>query len=115
MITFSTLLLIFLSQIILAAGQVFMKKGSGSYRVVKERKLLRFEWFAAAISLMTVWFFLWLHLMTKLELNRLFAFEGMSPILVAGASAIFLREKINLKAWLATALIGAGICMVTLF
>jgi uncharacterized membrane protein len=34
---------------------------------------------------------------------------------VAGASALFLREKITFKAWFATILIGAGICIVTLF
>ena len=115
MITLSTLVLIALSQIVLAAGQVFMKKGSGSSIEPQERNLLRSVWLAAGILSMTAWFFLWLHLMTFLELNRLFAFEGVSPLLVAGASALFLREKITFKAWFATILIGTGICIVTLF
>jgi uncharacterized membrane protein len=115
MVTLSTLSLIALSQIVLAAGQVFMKKGSGSALEAQERKLFKMIWLATGILCLTTWFFLWLHLMTYLELNRLFAFEGVSPLLVAGASAIFLREKISIKAWVATILIGTGILMVTLF
>jgi undecaprenyl phosphate-alpha-L-ara4N flippase subunit ArnE len=115
MVTLSTLSLIALSQIVLAAGQVFMKKSSGSVLEKQERKLFKIIWLAVGILCLTAWFFLWLHLMTFLELNRLFAFEGVSPLLVAGASSIFLREKISIKAWLATILIGAGILMVTLF
>jgi len=115
MITLSTLSLIILSQLVLAGGQIFMKKGSGSSFEPQACKLFRFGWFATGIVLMTAWFFLWLHLMTKLDLNRLFAFEGASPLLVAAASAIFLREKVSFRAWIAFALIGVGICLVTLF
>jgi drug/metabolite transporter (DMT)-like permease len=115
MVTVPTLLLIALSQIVLAAGQVFMKKSSGSILEAKPRPHAKIIWLAAGIACLTAWFFLWLYLMTFLELNRLFAFEGVSPLLVAGASAIFLHEKISVKAWTATILIGTGILMVTLF
>jgi undecaprenyl phosphate-alpha-L-ara4N flippase subunit ArnE len=115
MVTLPTLLLIALSQMVLAGGQVFMKKSSGSALEAPEGKLFKLLWLAAGILCLTAWFFLWLYLMTFLELNRLFAFEGVSPLLVAAASAIFLREKISVKAWVATVLIGSGILMVTLF
>jgi uncharacterized membrane protein len=49
------------------------------------------------------------------ELNRLFAFEGVSPLLVACASALFLGEKITARAWFASFLIALGITLVAVF
>jgi drug/metabolite transporter (DMT)-like permease len=48
-------------------------------------------------------------------LNRLFAFEGASPLLVACASVLFLGEKISGRAWFASFLIGIGIALVAVF
>jgi len=50
--------------------------------------------------------------MSRLPLNRLFAFEGLSPIFVTAASAIFLKEQIATQAWFAFGLIGIGISLV---
>lgn len=115
MVHLSVFLLIALSQIVLAAGNVCMKKGSGSPSLPKARKRYRFGWFAGGIAAMTGWFLLWVFLMTKLPLNRLFAFEGLSPILVTAASAIFLKEEIATRAWIASGLIGIGIGLVASF
>jgi drug/metabolite transporter (DMT)-like permease len=53
--------------------------------------------------------------MSLFELNRLFAFEGASPLVVAGACALFLEEKITMRAWFASFLIAIGITLVALF
>ncbi|MBV8351108.1 MAG: EamA family transporter [Verrucomicrobia bacterium] len=73
------------------------------------------SWYAVGIASMATWFFIWLHLIRFFDLNRLFAFEGVSPLLVAGASALFLEEKISARAWSASVLIAFGIVLVALF
>jgi uncharacterized membrane protein len=115
MINFSNLCLLAISQLTLAAGQVFLKFAADSGTSNTDLKPRRTGWFIAGIASMSIWFLVWIHLMRVFELNRLFAFEGVSPILVAAASALFLAEKITVQAWLASVLIGAGIVLVAVF
>lgn len=115
MINLLTLVLLALSQFALAAGEVCLKHASGSDTRPLSGGLVRAGWYAVAIGLMASWFFIWLHLMRFFDLNRLFAFEGVSPLLVAGASALFLEEKISARAWAASVLIAFGIVLVALF
>lgn len=115
MITLSTLALVAFSQLALAAGEVCLKHASGSDHKPVPHGPVRAVWYGVGIVSMSVWFFVWLHLMRFFELNRLFAFEGASPLLVACASALFLAEKITVRAWFASFLIGIGITLVSLF
>ena len=115
MITLSTLALVALSQLALAAGQVFLKHASGSDHKPIAHGAVRASWYGAGIASMSIWFFIWIHLMRFFELNRLFAFEGGSPLLVACASALFLEEKITRPAWFASFLIAVGITLVAVF
>jgi drug/metabolite transporter (DMT)-like permease len=115
MLTLHTFALIALSQLALASGEVFLKHASGSeYRPVAHG-LVRTGWYAVGIASMSLWFFSWLYLMRFFELNRLFAFEGVSPLLVACASALFLGERITVRAWFASFLIALGITLVAIF
>jgi uncharacterized membrane protein len=115
MINLSTLALVALSQLALAAGEVCLKHASGSDHKPIAHGHVRAAWYTVGIASMSVWFFVWLHLMRFFELNRLFAFEGVSPLLVACASALFLEEKITMRAWFASILIAIGITLVALF
>jgi uncharacterized membrane protein len=115
MITLSTLVLVALSQLALAAGEVSLKHASGSDHKPIAHGAVRASWYGAGIASMSIWFFIWIHLMRFSELNRLFAFEGGSPLLVACASALFLEEKITRRAWFASFLIAVGITLVAVF
>jgi len=115
MITLSTFALVALSQLALATGQVSLKHASGSDHKPIAHGPVRAGWYTVGITSMSIWFFLWLHLMRFFELNRLFAFEGVSPLLVACASALFLGEKITIRAWFASFLIAIGIALVAVF
>jgi drug/metabolite transporter (DMT)-like permease len=115
MIAISTLALLALSQLALATGEVFLKHASGSDHKPIAHGPRRTAWYAIGIAFMAVWFFIWLHLMRFFELNRLFAFEGVSPLLVACASALFLGERITVRAWFASFLIALGITLVAVF
>jgi drug/metabolite transporter (DMT)-like permease len=115
MIAVSTLALLALSQLALATGEVFLKHASGSDHKPIAHGPIRTAWYAIGIVFMAVWFFIWLNLMRFFELNRLFAFEGVSPLLVACASALFLGERITVRAWFASFLIALGITLVAIF
>jgi uncharacterized membrane protein len=115
MISLSTFALIALSQLALATGEVFLKHASGSDHKPIAHGPVRAAWYTIGIVSLSVWFFVWLDLMRFFELNRLFAFEGASPLLVACASALFLDEKITIRAWFASFLIAVGITMVAVF
>jgi drug/metabolite transporter (DMT)-like permease len=115
MFTLHTFALVALSQLALATGQVFLKQGSGSDHKPIAHGPVRTGWYAIGIASMSIWFFSWLHLMRFFELNRLFAFEGVSPLLVACASALFLGERITVRAWFASFLIALGITLVAIF
>jgi drug/metabolite transporter (DMT)-like permease len=115
MITLSSLALLALSQLALAAGEVCLKHAAGSDHKPAPHGPARAGWYSVGIVSMSIWFFVWLHLMRFFELNRLFAFEGLSPLLVACASALFLAEKITARAWSASFLIAIGITLVSIF
>lgn len=92
-----------------------MKHASGSDHESIAYRHVRAGWYCVGIASMSVWFFVWLHLMRFFELNRLFAFEGVSPLLVACASGLLLEEKITVRAWFASFLTAIGITLVALF
>ena len=114
MISLMTLALVALSQLALAAGGVSLKHASGSHKPLAHGSV-RAGWYGVGIASLSIWFFVWLYLMRLFELNRLFAFEGASPLMVAGASALFLEEKITMRGWFASFLIAIGITLVALF
>ena len=60
----------------------------------------------SAISLL-----MWLFVLTKADLNFAFSIDSMRYILIALASVLFLKEKINMARWLG---ISAVICWITL-
>ena len=115
MISLSTIAILILCQVALATGEVCLKHASGSNHLSAASTTIRAMWYAIGVAAMAAWFFLWLHLMHFFELNRLFAFEGVSPLLVAIASALFLSERITARAWFASLLIAIGITLVALF
>ena len=115
MITLSSLAIVILSQLALAASEVCLKYASGSDHKPTATGPVRAAWYAIGITLMAAWFFLWLHLMRLFELNRLFAFEGASPLLLACACSLFLSERITARAWIASFLIAIGITLVAMF
>ena len=68
--------------------------------------------FALGIACMSVWFFLWLGLMSRWELSKLFPFEGLNPAIMAIAAWLLLKERMPAGAWAGLALICAGIAVV---
>jgi drug/metabolite transporter (DMT)-like permease len=69
--------------------------------------------FALGVTCMACWFFLWLGLMSKWDLSKLFPFEGLNPAMMAIAARVVLKERLPRSAWIGVALICLGIAVVS--
>ena len=108
-----TALAIFLcvaAQLFLVTGQLLFKHAMNE----AEPKPLsaRVRLLSVGIASQSVWFFLWLGLLQKWELSRIFPFEGMNPLLLVICAWLVLRETLTVGSWVGIALITAGLTLV---
>jgi drug/metabolite transporter (DMT)-like permease len=93
-------------------GQIFFKlamnRTHGTGGIARAVPML-----AAGVGAMALGFFLWLGLLSKFPLSRLYPFEGVERVLLLVAAAIFLKEKITFRIGLGMVLICAGIVLVS--
>lgn len=77
-------------------------------------RLMRFPrvWFGFLLSGMSL--LVWLFVLSKAELGFAFSLDSMRYILIAIASAIFLKEKITAGRWMGIFCVVAGIFLVAL-
>lgn len=91
-------------QLPLVGGQVLLKRGS-------RRPSWLSWWLAGGIACLTLWFLLWLGLLQRYGLSRLYPFEGLNPALVV-VGAVVAGERLGSRAWLGVALICCGVALV---
>jgi undecaprenyl phosphate-alpha-L-ara4N flippase subunit ArnE len=106
--------LLVLSQLALVGGQIFLKHAMNATvgESVSRAKVVRS--FATGIGLLTLWFFLWLALMPMADLSFLYPFEALSPLLLAFAASLILKEKMTVQLWVGMLLIVSGLLVVAL-
>jgi drug/metabolite transporter (DMT)-like permease len=101
-----TIALLLLSQLFLVAAQVLIKRGlNGPTRA---------PWIAGGIACMTGWFLLWTGLLRRHDLSLLYPFQGLAPVLMVIAAALFLGERPTWRIGLGVLLIAAGTALVGL-
>ncbi len=105
--------LIFLAVAALVAGQVFLKHAANLWDQKAPRRRGAAAMFVAGIGAMTLWFFLWLGLLQRLDLSYLYPFEALSAVFVCLAGSIVFREKMSLRLWTGLLLITLGILLVS--
>ncbi len=108
--------LILLSLVTFVAGQLLLKLALNEFGELEKRdpRRRRAAWiFAASIFSMAISFFLSLGLLQKLDLSYLFPFQGLSVIIVAFSSAIFLKERLSTALVIGVLLITAGVILVS--
>ncbi|MEA3188300.1 MAG: hypothetical protein QOD99_2130 [Chthoniobacter sp.] len=106
-----TFLCVVLTEISSVAGQIFFKHAMSLPSTRTRGKFLSI--FLSGIAVKALAFFLWLGLLSKFDLSYLYPFEGLSPILLVLAAAIFLREKMSRSLWIGVLLISAGVMLVS--
>lgn len=111
MTAFAILLCLF-CQVLVVAGNLLLKHAMAGMDEPQRSRLQTGLWLFAGIALFTLWFFLWLGLLGKYELSRLYAFEGLAPVFVMASAWLFLGEKVPLRGWIGVSLIGAGLMLV---
>lgn len=106
--------LIFAALFLFVVGQLLLKRAMDASERESWRSPRFLPFFAGGIGAMTVSFFITLGLLGRFELSYLYPFQGLSVIIIAGAGAVMLREKISLQLLLGSLLISAGIVLVSL-
>ena len=111
-----TLILIIISLLTFVAGQLLLKAAMNRFDSVEKspgKRSIAVGIFAASIFSMAVSFFLSLGLLQKLDLSYLFPFQGLSVIIIASASVVFLKERLSLPLILGVLLITSGVILVS--
>ena len=110
--TIRQLFLVLLSQISLVIGQLLLKHGM-NFTTKGATPLGRvIGYIVAGVSMLTLWFFLWMGLLQQLDLSLVYPFEGMSPVLLVVAAAITLKEPQSVGSWIGIGLIAFGTVLV---
>ena len=107
------LVLIILSQAFMVGGQIFLKHAlNGTANGSETAGWKRAVPFAYGIGLMTLWFFLWLGLLSQVELSYLYPFDALSPLFMAFGASVALKEKMTPRLWYGVLLIVGGLLIV---
>src|SRR5579859_4205830 len=88
-----TLFLCLFCQVLIVAGNLMLKHAMAGMDGQQRSRLQTGLWLFAGIALFTLWFFLWLNLLSKYELSQLYAFEGLAPVLLMASAWLFLRSE----------------------
>jgi undecaprenyl phosphate-alpha-L-ara4N flippase subunit ArnE len=112
-VTGGFLVLVILSQALMVGGQIFLKHALNSTVDGSETSIWkRAAPFAYGLGLMTLWFFLWLGLLSQVELSYLYPFDALSPLFMAFGASMVLKEKMTPRLWGGVLLIVAGLLIV---
>ena len=107
--TASTLFLCLFCQVLVVAGNLLLKHAMAGMDGQERSRLQTGVWLFAGIALFSLWFFLWLDLLTKYELSQLYAFEGLAPVFLMAAAWLFLHEQIGSGRALGIMLVFVGV------
>ncbi len=106
-------LLVLISQLALVAGQIYLKRAMSRREHGGEKAHGWIGQLVIGIATMTVWFLLWLGVMSKIELSKLMPLEGISPLLIVLGAAVFLYERLNWRGWAGVGLTCIGVLLVS--
>jgi uncharacterized membrane protein len=109
-VTAAAIILCVVAQLFLVVGQLFFKHAMNEATVSSRAQ--RAGRLFLGIVCQAVWFFLWLGLLQKWDLSRLFPFEGLNPLLLVLAAWLILRERLTLTSWVGVGLITGGLVLV---
>jgi len=110
--TLVALILVILTVICLVVGQLIIKHAMS----MTHQKPLPWRQFlpklTLGVTIMTMWFLLWIFLLQSYELSYLFPFDSLSTVLLSLGAMIFLKEKLTLRLWVGMILIVVGVMFV---
>jgi len=110
-LTLAGILLCTLCQALMVGGQLLLKRSiaTGEGRPARRGTIRNF---IAGIACLTLWFFIWLGLLSQWDISKLYPFEGLNPAIMAIAAWLLLKEKMPVSAWFGLVLVCVGIAIV---
>ena len=81
-------------QVLVVTGNLLLKHAMAGIDGQERSRVQTGLWLFAGIALFSLWFFLWLDLLSKYELSQLYAFEGLAPVFLMASAWLFLGEKV---------------------
>ena len=106
--------LVFISQVALVAGQIFLKRAMSRRELGVGRSRGWIGQLIIGITTMTVWFLLWLGVMHQVDLSKLMPLEGISPILIVLGAHFLLGERLHARGWAGVGLTCVGVLLVSM-
>jgi len=105
--------LLIISQLALVVGQILLKRAMSRREHGGEKARGWKTTLFFGIATMTVWFLLWLGVMSKVELSKQMPLEGISPLLIVLGAAVILHERLNWQGWAGVVLTCLGVVLVS--
>ena len=105
--------LLIISQLALVVGQILLKRAMSRREHGGEKARGWKTTLFFGIATMTVWFLLWLGVMSKVELSKQMPLEGISPLFIVLGAALFLHEHLNWQGWAGVGLTCLGVVLVS--
>jgi drug/metabolite transporter (DMT)-like permease len=103
-----------LAQIALVVGQFLLKLAMHPRpTALRASRVLRSAFFVLSIAAQTVYFFLWLGLLEKFALSKVYPFDAAAPVLLVLVGVFMLRERLTVRAWVAIGFIFAGLAIIS--
>ena len=106
-------MLVIVSQVALVAGQIYLKRAMSRRELGAGKSEGWVGILAIGIAAMTIWFLLWLGVMSRVDLSKLMPLEGISPLLIVLGAAVFLRERLSWRGWAGVGLTCIGVLLVS--
>ncbi len=106
-------ILVIISQLALVVGQIFLKRAMSRRELGAEQAQGWIGILVTGIAAMTVWFLLWLGVMSRVDLSKLMPLEGISPLFIVLGAAFFLGERLNWRGWAGVVLTCVGVFLVS--
>ena len=108
-----TILLCVICQVFLLSGQLLFKHAMAPAPGVTQTTPRMAKLLALGIATQTIYFFLWLGLLEKNPLSKIYPFEGLNPVMLAILAWLILKEHLSPLAWLGLGLVCVGIGIVS--
>ena len=105
--------LLIISQLALVVGQILLKRAMSRREHGGEKARGWKTTLFFGIATMTVWFLLWLGVMSKVELSKQMPLDGISPLLIVLGAAVILHERLNWQGWAGVVLTCLGVVLVS--
>jgi undecaprenyl phosphate-alpha-L-ara4N flippase subunit ArnE len=100
-------LLVMLSEGCSAAGQILFKRAM-AHDQTRMALVLTIGIIAKAVGV-----FLWVGVMSRVQLSYLYPFDAFSGVLLMIAASLFLKEKMTPSLWVGVVLICTGVLLVS--